>query len=745
MKRKIKTTQIKSDLPKEEGGYLDFSSVSALANVDVEPIGKFKAFLINLGEGLLKALIWIGTFLLDIFKAVGNIFVALYKGIAYLSKTLFNFFKRISRQFKEVDKSGKASYFIMGFSSIKNGQIINGIFYMLVQIGFIVFMAFSGWINLWKLTGPGLTAFTPGGFNEETGLYETAVAGDSSIKCLLYGLLTIILIFIFIYLYIRNLNITSHNDKIVRGPQYINAFEKQIDFIENIQENIDLVIKDKKQKKKRIKYKFYTKRKRYQILKEKGYDHLSARFINYLPLKKLINEPNEVLKDARFNLNKHHQTYDRFNVFRDVNKTFDHLIYAYENSNLVLDAIYARDDLSKRNNLIPLNEKKRVKRKEAITRLVGALQVEAHIAELIFSLGLHNKKIKKEEHQNKYDRLLLNVKKFNEQYPDAYYGQTVSFNKQVKNLFNENFAVTVLFLPVMFATLLVIVPLSFTIFVAFTNFNGANSGLNLFQWVGFENFVTLFAGTGANEMMSKTIWTLLSWTLIWAFFATFLNYVLGMILALLINRKGIKLKKLWRTIFVITIAVPQFVSLLAMSKILGDYGPLNQFLMSAFNLAEPIKFLSDGRIAKITVIIVNCWVGVPYTMLITSGILMNIPEDLYESARIDGAGPFSQFVKITLPYMLFVTGPYLITQFIGNINNFNVIFFLTGSQPNRLYLYNANDTDLLITWLYKITTGSGNQYNVASTLGIFIFIISAFLSLIMYSRIGSVQQEEDFQ
>ncbi|MFA5686470.1 MAG: sugar ABC transporter permease [Bacilli bacterium] len=742
MKKKTKINE-KELLLKEEGGHLNFANVSALANVDVQPVGKFKTFLLGLLNTLLKSLIWLGAFLLDILKAFANIFVSLYKGIVFLIKRFVSFFKKHIRHFYEVDRNGKTSYFIMGFSSIKSGQIVNGIFYMLVQVGFILFMVFFGWVNLWKLTGPGLIPFTPPGVDEETGLYTAGVEGDSSIKCLLYGLLTVILIFVFIYLYIRNLNTASHNDKIVHGPKYVDAYEDQINFIEKINENIYLISNKGDEKAKRIR--FLSKRKRYKVLLENGYETLSARFINYLSLKKLVNAPHEVLDEAKFNLNKFHQIYDRYNVFNDVNKAINHLLFAYENSELVLDAIYARDELSKRNNLSSIDEKKRIKKKEAITRIVGALNVEGHIAETIFDLGLHNKKITKEAHQKKYDRLVLNSKAFNERYANKYYGQTSTFKKQTQALFNENFATTVLFLPVTFATILVIIPLAFTIFVAFTNFNGANSGLNLFKWVGFDNFITLFAGKGANEMMSRTIWTLLSWTLIWAFFATFLNYVLGMILALLINRKGIKLKKLWRTIFVVTIAVPQFVSLLAMSKILGDYGPLNEFLMTTFNLAKPIKFLSDGNIAKFTVIIVNCWVGVPYTMLITSGILMNIPEDLYESARIDGAGPFTQFIKITLPYMLFVTGPYLITQFIGNINNFNVIFFLTGSQPNKLYLYNANDTDLLITWLYKITTGSGNQYNVASTLGIFIFAISAFLSLIMYARIGSVQKEEDFQ
>ena len=131
-------------------------------------------------------------------------------------------------------------------------------------------------------------------------------------------------------------------------------------------------------------------------------------------------------------------------------------------------------------------------------------------------------------------------------------------------------------------------------------------------------------------------------------------------------------------------------------------------------------------------------------MLICTGILMNIPDDLYESAKIDGASPTRMFVKITLPYMLFVTGPYLLNQFIGNLNNFNVIFLLTGGGPSNMdYLY-AGDTDLLITWLYKLTVSESN-YKLAAVISIIMFIIIAVISLIFYSRTNAVKNEEDFR
>jgi arabinogalactan oligomer/maltooligosaccharide transport system permease protein len=216
-----------------------------------------------------------------------------------------------------------------------------------------------------------------------------------------------------------------------------------------------------------------------------------------------------------------------------------------------------------------------------------------------------------------------------------------------------------------------------------------------------------------------------------------------MIVALMINKKGIKLKALWRTLFVITVAVPQFVTLLVMNQMLNlNDGAIN-ILLSNLGF-ERINFLNGTALtAKITVIVVNLWVGIPYTILITSGILMNIPADLYESATIDGAGPFKSFMKITLPYMLFVTTPYLITTFINNINNFNVIYLLTGGGPSTDQLYQAGHTDILVTWLFNLTLSS-QDYNYAAAIGILVFIVCASLSLITFNLTKSAKDEEAF-
>ncbi|HBP39040.1 MAG TPA: sugar ABC transporter permease [Clostridiales bacterium] len=312
--------------------------------------------------------------------------------------------------------------------------------------------------------------------------------------------------------------------------------------------------------------------------------------------------------------------------------------------------------------------------------------------------------------------------------------------QDITALFDKKLHYAFLSLPMLGILVFTILPLIFMILIAFTNYDQSHQPPGtLFTWVGFENFKNIFWD---DPIQSRTFVGIFQWTLTWAFFATFSNYILGMILALMINKKGIKFKKFWRTIFVITIAVPQFVTLMLMSRLLADQGAVNVLL--GYLGVSPVKFLTTATLARITVLVVNVWVGIPYTMLITSGILMNIPADLYESASIDGAGVARTFFKITLPYMIFVTTPYLITQFIGNMNNFNVIYLLSAGGPLSLDYYQGGKTDLLVTWLYKLTVNN-QDYNLASAIGIIIFLVSAILSLIVYNRSGSARKEDTFQ
>lgn len=314
--------------------------------------------------------------------------------------------------------------------------------------------------------------------------------------------------------------------------------------------------------------------------------------------------------------------------------------------------------------------------------------------------------------------------------------------EDAKSLLNDNIHKLLLAVPVLGLLVFTVTPLIYMILMAFTNYDANHQPPgNLFTWVGLRNFVKLMS---TGDTLSNTFWPILGWTFIWGFAATFTCYFGGIFLAMVINSKGIRGKKVWRTIFVITMAIPAFISLLVVRSMLGERGIVNVLLQQWGFTTQALPFLTNVTWARVTVIVVNMWIGIPVTMLMVTGILMNIPEELYESARIDGANPVVQFIKITFPYMWFVTTPYLIANLIGNFNNFSVIYFLTAGSPLKMDYYQAGTTDLLVTWLYKLTKDS-NDFNLAATIGIIIFIFSAVFSLISYTRSGAMKSEEGFQ
>lgn len=317
-----------------------------------------------------------------------------------------------------------------------------------------------------------------------------------------------------------------------------------------------------------------------------------------------------------------------------------------------------------------------------------------------------------------------------------------TFKEDLHTLLHENAQKLLMTPSLVFIFGLTVLPLIFMICMAFTNYSKIDNHLVLFDWVGLDNFKALF---DSNSILGSTFWSVLGWTLVWAFFATFSNYIFGMILAIVINRKETKWKMFWRFCFVLSCAVPSFVSLLIMRTMLQPNGAVNVLLRNLGWIASDasLPFFTDPTWARVTVIVINIWVGVPYTLLQLTGVLQNIPGDLYEAARVDGANPVQIFMKITLPYMLFITTPYLIATFTGNVNNFNVIYLLSGGDPVTDLSSTAGKTDLLVTWLYKLTIDK-QYYNIGAVIGILTFIILAVGALLTYRNSKSYKDEEGF-
>nr|WP_306220110.1 sugar ABC transporter permease [Cohnella sp. WQ 127256] len=312
---------------------------------------------------------------------------------------------------------------------------------------------------------------------------------------------------------------------------------------------------------------------------------------------------------------------------------------------------------------------------------------------------------------------------------------------EVQGLSNNLFPWLLLALPILGVLFFTIMPIVFTSLIAFTNYASPNHipPKNLVDWVGFATFKKLFT----MNSWSDTFVGVFSWTLVWAVLATVTCYFGGILVALLINQTGIKLKGFWRMLFIIPYAIPQFVSLLIMRNMLNEkFGPINQYFRY-FGLGG-LPWLNDPFWAKVSVIVVNMWIGIPVSMVLVMGILTTIPKDLYEAAEVDGASAWMKFRNVTMPFVMFATAPILITQFAGNINSFNVIFLLTGGAPATMEYNNAGKTDLLVTWLYKLTLDF-NQYNMAATVAILLFLMIAALSIGIYSRTRSYKEEDMIQ
>ena len=333
-----------------------------------------------------------------------------------------------------------------------------------------------------------------------------------------------------------------------------------------------------------------------------------------------------------------------------------------------------------------------------------------------------------------------------------------TFVEDLREYLDKKFHITLLSLPVLGIVVFTLIPMLLLILVAFTNYDQQHMPpTNLFTWVGFSNFVTLFGG-GITTTFGYAFIRILGWTIIWSFFATLTTYLGGILMSLLLNSKLTRGTKIWRTMLVVTIAVPQFVSLLLMRNFFANSGIVNTicanigltgFLRDIGLISTSyIPFMTAPGWVHVMIILINIWIGIPYQMLIATGVLMNLPTDQIESARIDGASPFQVFKSITMPYMLQVTGPALITDFVKNFNNFNVIYLLTQNVfvTTNQFMANsqAKETDLLVTWLFTLTQDYYN-YKMASVIGIMVFIVCAVFTLVGFNFMISGDKEGTYQ
>ncbi|MBI1350979.1 MAG: ABC transporter permease subunit [Actinomycetales bacterium] len=252
--------------------------------------------------------------------------------------------------------------------------------------------------------------------------------------------------------------------------------------------------------------------------------------------------------------------------------------------------------------------------------------------------------------------------------------------------------------------------------------------------IGWTNFASIVT----NPDVSGPFVYVFLWTFAYALLTVLLTFTAGLGLAITLNKPGMRGQRIYRALLIVPYAVPAFLSALVFAGLLNDdFGAINQ----TFGISIP--WLFDPFWAKVSCLMLNFWLGVPYMFLISTGALQAIPSELQEAARIDGARNFQVFRLVNLPLLLVALTPLLVASFAFNFNNFNNIYLLTGGGPAIEGSPIAGATDILISYTYKIAfaAGKGNDYGLASAISIIIFLIVGGISATMFARSKALREE----
>jgi arabinogalactan oligomer/maltooligosaccharide transport system permease protein len=261
-------------------------------------------------------------------------------------------------------------------------------------------------------------------------------------------------------------------------------------------------------------------------------------------------------------------------------------------------------------------------------------------------------------------------------------------------------------------------------------------------YVGFRNFSSMIH----DPLIRKPFLSVFAWTFVFAASVVLLSFAIGLFLAITLDKKGLRFQRLYRSALVIPWAIPGFLALLVWAGLLNDdFGVVNNNILHTH-----IGWLQGGNVIgwlpyitwpRVAVVMVSVWLTVPYFFLVSLGALQSIPEELTEAARVDGGNPWQIFRRVTLPLLLVAVSPLLIASFAFNFNNFNNIFLLTHGGPYTGESSIAGNTDILISYTYKvaIATGTGGNYALASAFAIVIFFLVAAISGFSFLRTKALE------
>lgn len=243
--------------------------------------------------------------------------------------------------------------------------------------------------------------------------------------------------------------------------------------------------------------------------------------------------------------------------------------------------------------------------------------------------------------------------------------------------------------------------------------------------IGFGNYTKTLLDKDVGSVFLK----IFGWNIIFSLLSVLFTLALGCLLAVVTNWESLRGRGLYRALLFLPYAVPGFISILVFKGMFRDSGEINLILnLMSFG---SINWGGTPLGAKAMLLLINTWLGYPYMMLLCQALIKAISADLYEASALAGAGPITNFFKITAPLIVRPIMPLLVASFAFNFNNFVLVQLLTAGRPDFLNSsINAGETDLLVTFTYKLAFESGANYGLAAAISTIIFVLVVIMSII---------------
>ncbi|MET9296004.1 sugar ABC transporter permease [Streptomyces sp. NPDC003077] len=265
-------------------------------------------------------------------------------------------------------------------------------------------------------------------------------------------------------------------------------------------------------------------------------------------------------------------------------------------------------------------------------------------------------------------------------------------------------------------------PLVRGVYLSLTNANEANVERN----IGVNHIPATYEFTGLDNykavLTDGVFWSRLGWTALWTVACVGLTYVIGLALANMLNRK-LRGRTFYRLALILPWAIPAFISVFTWRMLYNEKSGLLNKVLTGGGI-DAVPWLNDPTWAKLSVIAVNVWLGVPFMLVALLGGLQSIPGQLYEAAEMDGAGPWQRFRHITLPGLRAVSSTVILLSTIWTFNMFPVIFLLTRGGP-------GDSTEILVTYAYRLSfIDSPRNFSESAAWGVLILVLLAVIAVV---------------